>query len=162
MAVRVDHQGQLCTDFHTAGVDGFLRADDKLENDNVIVSRRAYICDASFLVGLEGDRASLEEIDAALAHPRWQLYLGRKACVPSVPVRVPNGLSDAPLLDALEAEPWVQRPADKKRPERLHVVEEISLVEAARIVPDQPEGAAYRDRRFGPRGVGITTIDLPA
>jgi CRISPR system Cascade subunit CasD len=160
MAVRVDHAGEARTDFHTAGAGGFRRADDKRERKNVIVSRRVYLCDASFLVGLEGGRGLLEQIDAALERPRWSLYLGRKACVPSVPVRVPDGLSDTPLLETLRTHPWVKRPwADE--PDTLRVIEEIALSEATSVVPDQPVGTVYRDRAFAPRGISVSSIPLP-
>ena len=160
MAVRVDHPGELRTDYHTAGAGGFRRADDQTERHNVIVSRRVYLCDASFLVGLEGDRQPLQEIDAALARPHWPLFLGRKACVPAAPVRIPDGLSDAPLLQALATQPG---PTASRcgRPNELRVVEEIPLAEAAAIVPDQPVGAAFLERTFGPRGIAIRTIPAP-
>ena len=160
MAVRVDHPGELRTDYHTAGASGFKRADDHTERQNVIVSRRVYLCDASFLVGLEGDRQPLDEVDAALARPHWPLFLGRKACVPSAPVRMPDGLSDAPLLDALASASWADRPSGE-RPNELRVVEEIPLQEAASVVSDQPVGAAFLDRTFGPRGIAIRTTPVP-
>jgi len=161
MAVRVDHPGQLHTDYHTAGAGGFRRADDTTARHNVIVSRRVYLSDASFLVGLEGDRQKLEEIDAALGRPHWPLSLGRKACVPSAPVRMPDGLSDERLLDALAGAFWDERPS-RERIDELRVVEEIPLQEAAAIVPDQPVGAAFLDRTFGPRGIAIHLIPVPS
>lgn len=160
MAVRVDHPGELRTDYHTAGAGGFRRADDHTERHNVIVSRRVYLCDASFLVGLEGDRLPLEEIDAALGRPRWPLSLGRKACVPSAPVRMPDGLSDAPLLELLTRAPLPELPW-AERPDQLRIVEEIPLQEASAVVPDQPVGAAFLDRTFGPRGTAIRMIPVP-
>jgi CRISPR system Cascade subunit CasD len=161
MAVRVDHPGEVRTDYHTAGAGGFRRADDSTERHNVILSRRVYLCDASFLVGLEGDRESLQEIDAALARPRWPLFLGRKACVPSAPVRMPDGLSDAPLLQALIHAAWPKRPIGQRLNE-LRVVEEIPLAEATAIVPDQPVGAAFLERTFGPRGIAIRMLPVPS
>lgn len=161
MAVRVDHPGELWSDYHTAGAGGFRRADDHTERHNVIVSRRVYLSDASFLVGLEGDRQPLEAIQAALARPRWPLCLGRKACVPAVPVRIPDGLSDAALLDALARPRWTERPWGE-RPDELRIVEEAPLQEAAAMVPDQPVGAAFLERTFGPRGVTTRTVPLPS
>ena len=44
------------------------------------MSRRDYIADASFTIGLEsGDKRLLEEIASALKSPCWTLFLGRKA-----------------------------------------------------------------------------------
>ena len=160
MAVRVDHPGELRTDYHTAGASGFRRADDQTERRNVIISRRVYLCDASFLVGLEGERQRLEEIDSALTRPHWPLFLGRKACAPAAPVRVPDGLSDASLLEALKHAAWPERHLGA-RPSELRVVEEIPTADAAAIVPDQPVGAAFLDRTFGPRGIAMHTIPTP-
>ena len=52
--------------------------------DGGVVSRRFYLADAAFLVGLEGDdRTLLEKTHAALRDPVWPLALGRKSYVPS-------------------------------------------------------------------------------
>ena len=40
-------------------------------------------------------------------------------------------------------------------------MEEIPLQEASAVVPDQPVGAAFLDRTFGPRGTAIRTIPVP-
>ncbi|GJL53296.1 MAG: hypothetical protein NPIRA02_04280 [Nitrospirales bacterium] len=42
--------------------------------------------DAAFGVVLEGNSKFLVEIANALANPKWGIWLGRKSCVPSVPV----------------------------------------------------------------------------
>jgi CRISPR system Cascade subunit CasD len=53
-----------------------------------VLSERYYLSDAFFLAGLESeDEPLLQALDAALAHPVWPLHLGRKAFVPSWPLR---------------------------------------------------------------------------
>ena len=47
--VRVDQEGQLLRDFHTAHP----------ENKHPYVTQRYYLCDAAFLVGLESDHGEL-------------------------------------------------------------------------------------------------------
>jgi len=54
--------------------------------DNPTVSRRQYLVDARFGVILEGDRALLEKVAAALQDPRWGVWLGRKSCIPAEPI----------------------------------------------------------------------------
>ena len=64
---------------------GVRRANDA--RGDTVLSDRYYLADADFLVGLEsGDAALLRRLHDALQNPVWQLYLGRKAFVPSVPV----------------------------------------------------------------------------
>lgn len=126
MGVRVDGEGVLEEDYQTAGGThlrgeryGVVTAEGR--PGGTVVSRRQYLAGADFLVGLEGDRALLEEVDAALAEPVWQLFLGRKGYAPGLPVRLPDqppwgpGLTDAPLREALRGYPWPPRRVDPVR-----------------------------------------------
>jgi CRISPR system Cascade subunit CasD len=51
-----------------------------------VLTRRQYLTDAAFGVLLEGDAVLLGEMAAALADPKWGLWLGRKTCIPTTPV----------------------------------------------------------------------------
>lgn len=44
---------------------------------------RYYLQDMAFAVALQGPQTELEELQAALQNPVWDLYLGRKNCVPT-------------------------------------------------------------------------------
>lgn len=154
MGVRVDRPGVVQVDFHTA--ENVARVPGKeADRKYPVVSRRAYLADADFLVGLEGDVELLARLDAALAAPRWPLFLGRKSCPPSLPVCLPDappdgpGLVDLPLEPALRSVGW--RPPNRRDRDgtRLRVVLEDSSGEAVRY--DQPVGAAFADRTFAPR-----------
>lgn len=107
MGVRVDREGQILRDFHTAGqgatdpYKGYLQADGYSVDKGTIISNRYYLVDAAFLVGLEGDSQLLQNIHKALANPCWMLFLGRKACPPARPVYLPDGLQDKKLHEAL-------------------------------------------------------------
>ena len=160
MGVRVDHEGTLARDYHTAGGagDGVRRADGTASRD-AVVSNRYFLAEADFLVGLEGsDRELLERLEAALHAPRWQIFLGRKSFVPSVPVHLPGGgLRDADLEVALQAEAWPLEPlafvaATDKRP-RLRCIFERQPGATTEVRMDQPLGAAFLERNFGPRWV---------
>jgi CRISPR-associated protein (Cas_Cas5) len=50
------------------------------------VTRRQYLLDARFGVILEGYRLVLERVAAALEDPIWNVWLGRKNCIPAEPV----------------------------------------------------------------------------
>ncbi|MCC6963742.1 MAG: type I-E CRISPR-associated protein Cas5/CasD [candidate division Zixibacteria bacterium] len=86
MGVRVDQEGTLIRDFHTT--KDIYRSDGGIKPTNV--SNRYYLSDASFLVGLQADSPRAEVLlnitEKALRNPHWQIFLGRKACLPSIPV----------------------------------------------------------------------------
>lgn len=110
MHVRVDREGRLLRDFHTAGGGTFRGRKDYFaptssggKGKNPVVTERHYLQDASFLVALEGDGDLLTKLDAALADPEWPLALGRRSCPPSSHVRV--GLRDLDPAQALKDEP---------------------------------------------------------
>jgi CRISPR system Cascade subunit CasD len=60
----------------------------ELETD---VSNRVYLADASFLVAVQGPETLIGEAARALQAPVWPVFLGRKACVPAVPVLAGTG-----------------------------------------------------------------------
>jgi CRISPR system Cascade subunit CasD len=158
MAVRVDREGKMSRDFHTAGREGILKASGAVERRNLVVSTRYYLADARFLVGLEGDDpALLQTLHDALRDPHWLLYLGRKAFVPGEPVWLPDGLHvDAALLDALQDHPWRGRCRPQDRPPRLRLV--VEAPDGTEVRPDQP--VSFSERRFAPRRVRTAWITM--
>ena len=98
-AVRADREGSLLVDFHTAN-----REEDRKKGKAPYVTYRHYLQDAVFLVGLESeDTALLQELETALKHPVYPLYLGRRSCPPTLPLCL--GLRAGKLQDTLRAEP---------------------------------------------------------
>lgn len=147
MGVRVDRPGVLRVDYQTA--QEILTAD--LRGKGNVQSWRYYLADAAFLVGLEGDRTLLEKVHEALRNPRWPLFLGRKAYVPSPPVYLPDGLRAEPLEVALACYPCLLALADPRRAPPSQVLYVLEAREG-RMVWDQPLGP-FAQRRFGPRFV---------
>ena len=83
MSVRVLREGVMQKDYHTA--QNIAKADGRTKETEL--STRWYLADADFLLGLESeDLPLLKGLQDALKSPKWQLFLGRKAFVPSVPV----------------------------------------------------------------------------
>ncbi len=168
MGVRVDRPGRLMVDYHTTG--GSQREGDRYGvalasggKPRTVVSRRYYLADASFLVGLEGeDERLLDVLNAALGQPHWQLCLGRKAFVPGVPVQLPPGpplgpgVRPLPLLEALQSYPAAGT-------EALRFVLETTPEAGADVRRDVP--LSFATRRFATRYVEsrwLTPTEVPA
>jgi len=154
MGVRVDQQGRLSYDFHTA--QHVLKAGGGLKNTEP--SRRYYLADASFLVGLASEDLSLlRRLHDAMRSPIWPLYLGRKAFVPGAPVWLEDGLrADTDLVDALTSYPWLGAPY-REPPEQLRLILEDAA--GAEVRPDQP--LSFAERRFALRRVATTFVPVP-
>jgi CRISPR system Cascade subunit CasD len=96
MHVRVDREGMLLKDFHTAGGGVFRGSREYFpptssgaRGKNPVVTERHYLQDASFVVALGGDdEGLLNELAKHLEDPKWPLTLGRRSCPPSEPVFV--------------------------------------------------------------------------
>lgn len=113
MGVRVDREGLIGRDYHTAGGGsvpgrkhyGVIKADGS--KGETVVSTRYYLVDAEFLVGLEGEDVSLlSRCQDALGAPHWPLWLGRKSFPPGLPIQLPDGLRSDDLDNALRQYPW--------------------------------------------------------
>lgn len=90
--IRVEKEGKLIQDFHTARERG-------AKDPNV--TTRYYLSDAVFLVGLESDdTALLESVRDAILHPVYPMFLGRRSCPVTLPVYLK--ISEESLVDALK------------------------------------------------------------
>jgi len=167
MGVRVDREGLVKYDYHTAGksIDdkgGFLRASGDIERKDVVVSYRFYLADAAFLVGLEGDNLELlSEIHHHLQNPVWFLCLGRKALVPGEPVWLPDGFkSDEELEAALQTYPRLREKRSQFNDERTRLVIEDTHGEIVR--PDQPISFAKGRRQCTVRRLRVAFCTPPS
>lgn len=129
IGVRCDRPGELLRDYHTV-VGGVLNAEGKIKRTGstggieTVVSERYYLADASFLVAIQAPSELVEQLAAAVQHPRWPIYLGRKSCVPARPVFAGTG-DYASLVEALQAAPRCEHwPTDK--PMRIRAVVECA------------------------------------
>lgn len=158
MGVRVDWQGTIEKDYHTAMNVARAGGGKPKECEP---SDRFYLADACFLVALRGDNALMEQLHTALLAPVWQIYLGRKAFVPGAPVHLNNGLKLE--IDnagaALRAYPYLCQHR-KKPPEDIRL--EIEDSEGEQVKTDQP--VSFEERRFGLRHLKTDWVkykDLP-
>jgi CRISPR system Cascade subunit CasD len=155
MGVRVDQEGSVAYDYQTAM--GILKAGGSGTKDTE-PSRRYYLADARFLVGLAGDDLDLlTDLHDALRDPHWPLYLGRKAFVPGEPTWLEDGLQpDGDLVEALKAFPWLGPDHQQPNPELRLVLEDP---DGPGVRHDQP--VSFAERRFAPRHVRTTFISAP-
>ena len=114
-AVRIDSPGVPAVDYHTVNYRKperkevvLTRADElRVARDllSTVQSWRHYRCDALFTVAVaptEAARYSLALLQAALERPVFPLSLGRKACVPALPLG-PQRVAATTLLEAFAA-----------------------------------------------------------
>ena len=94
--VRVDREGQLLRDYHTAI--------NPRNRKSPYVTKRYYLSDAVFLVGLASDDTEfLRTLEHALNNPVFPLFLGRRSCPPTLPLCL--GIRESGLIDSLTNEP---------------------------------------------------------
>lgn len=141
MGVRVDQEGKLMRDFHTAHSE-----------KNSYITTRYYLADAVFLVGLESqDEEFLKKIEFALRHPAFPLFLGRKSCPPEVGLVV--GIRSLSLEDALEQESW-QGTSWRKQgmPAKMRMQIECEPDDIQGVmIKDRPVSYNFERRKYGYR-----------
>jgi len=112
IAVRCDRPGTMLIDYHTVGgganTPQLLTAEGQPKvssgSPHTEQTWRHYLCDASFLVAVQTNSALITQLAEAVQNPCWPLFLGRKSCLPSLPVF--EGIGEyATLAEALDR-PW--------------------------------------------------------
>lgn len=154
MGVRVDRKGRVEWDYQIA--QNVLKAQGGLKVSET--SRRYYIADAAFLVGLEGNLELLRSLFRALQRPHWSLYLGRKPFCPSEPIWMKDGLKvHLDLESALREYPLLdERHGDPKRELMKIVIDDPSGVDVRSDMP-----LSFSERTFIPRRVKTDFISPP-
>jgi len=164
MGVRVDQPGSMRMDYHTAGAYA-PKSGAYPPGHMAVISPRYYLADANFLVGLEGSAGHLQMIDAALQRPQWQMYLGRKAFVPGLPVRLPDappwgpGLRATSLEESLHQYPLMDRYGEvSNRPSQVRMVLDATEGDGSEVRQDVPLN--FAQRLFGARHVRVTWEEI--
>jgi CRISPR system Cascade subunit CasD len=161
MGVRIDKPGMLRYDYHTA--QEIISADESKVHSTA-VTKRYYLADAMFLVGLEGDANLLEKIHQSFLNPVWALSLGRKAFIPSPGVYLKDGLvKNKSLEEALAVYPYLPtiESEDKEKikiPERFRYILEAKTMEGS-IRMDQLI-SSFAERKFVSRYVQFDSKKL--
>ena len=84
---------QRWRDYHTVG-GGYDQSTERQfvprkannASPNTVLTTRDYLADARFGALVAGNRSLLEKCHQSLVDPRWGLWLGRKACIPTDPI----------------------------------------------------------------------------
>ncbi|WP_179394523.1 type I-E CRISPR-associated protein Cas5/CasD [Lacticaseibacillus absianus] len=156
-AVRIDQPGEMMTEFQT--VEWKPGRASKL-------SYRDLIQDAVFVVAIgSDDEALIARLADALRHPKFALFLGRRA-------NVPAGVLDVQLIDAQDpvavlttwpwqASLWYQKRKRADETIELELYADAQLLEKGptHLVKDQVESFDQRDRRSSFRSV--RTLSVP-
>jgi CRISPR system Cascade subunit CasD len=178
MGVRIDQPGIRWWDYHTVGAGMPMRTAEGRSKPGALLTRREYLCDASFLVALQGEPDLIAKLEAAMRAPQWVLYLGRKCCPPSRPVLEHPAAEFPDVLSALESVPWRPRLKDDPLPEALDCLLDWEPTAARAEAPDdalvwydvpvsfdppshQPRFVIRRELRVGADGE-VTVAPKPA
>lgn len=156
LGIRVDHPGVVMKDFQTAQ-DAYKASGGISKNPSI--SNRYYLSDAAFLAAIEGeDAGQLERYYAALQHPQWLLFLGRRAFPPSKPVWLKDGLKHGYRLeDALREFPYLHTEKTYKTVEKVQMV----LEDSAGSVVQRDRPVSFSERTFVQRRQRIVFISKP-
>ncbi|MFZ0962533.1 MAG: type I-E CRISPR-associated protein Cas5/CasD [Terriglobia bacterium] len=117
MGVRIDRPGVRWWDYHTVGADMPMRTAEGGTKPGAMLTRREYLCDASFLVALQAEAGLIAKLEAAVNAPKWTLYLGRKSCPPARPLLEHPPGEFPELLSALSSISWRKRLTGDDQPE---------------------------------------------
>lgn len=139
MGVRIDRPGIRWWDYHTVGAKMQMRTAAGGHKPGAMLTRREYLCDASFLVALQGESELIAELEGALQKPKWTIYLGRKCCPPSRPILEKDARGEFnDLRTALASKPWQPRLEGETPPNPLELVLDWEHSEGD-IAPDDAE-----------------------
>ncbi|NWF78168.1 MAG: type I-E CRISPR-associated protein Cas5/CasD [Chloroflexi bacterium] len=154
MGIRVDQQGEVERDYHTA--QNVAKAGGGIKECEP--SDRFYLADAVFLVVLQGDDNKLKQLHEALKSPVWQLYLGRKSFLPDPPVYLKDGFQSEidDLEEALKAYPFLCRHRPNQQ-DKLRTEIEVNFGQGEQVKHDQP--LSFSERLFGLRHVKTGWVD---
>ncbi|CAG4902542.1 type I-E CRISPR-associated protein Cas5/CasD [Acidithrix sp. C25] len=172
MAIRVDKAGTLMVDYQTinppkTSAYAWLNTSDRKRVEHTIPTgsggawvikhrrppmetERSYITDASFTWLIEGNDDEIDRLGNALMEPRWQLSLGRKACVPDWPLLL--GTTDLPMMQAAAVVPAI---GSKEGRLKMHILAGTKPPDAHTVTyADDPigshphDGYRYRERHI--------------
>lgn len=178
MAVRIDQPGRYENDFQTAHPRRFStteerwtffkKADGTMES--LPLSRRYYLSDAVFVVGIEMEDERLPVLSEALLHPCFPLYLGRRSCSPAAKIFFGCRPGEG-LLQAVGEVPWqatskatisLYKGAPLIRLEVLRdVSEDEGTIDFSEVVRDVPLSFSQEHRQYALRTVAHEHVLAP-
>ncbi|RMC51986.1 type I-E CRISPR-associated protein Cas5/CasD [Lactobacillus sp. ESL0225] len=155
-AVRIDQPGKILTDFQTVEWKTGTRK----------ITYREYLQDAVFVVAIGGDPDDIDRIKYALKHPRYALFLGRRANSPAGVLQITE-FPDKDPVTALKALPWhasnwYQRRHSADELIKIQVVADANLLSTNRtsLVKDHVLSLDSKARQYKSRPITTTQVEL--
>lgn len=156
LAVRIDQPGQLRRDYHTVSrldsgplpstaVTAKGRQKPTSPPKFTHVTERYYLEEAVFTVAIAGAEALVAALAKAVQNPAFPLALGRRACVPTQPLLLPQEDGLLWLGDQLEVLATVPWQASRSVRMRGHRGGYFTDLVALPVVIDDPAGTEIRD-----------------
>lgn len=155
-AVRIDQPGKVLHEFQTV----------EWKKDTRKITYRDFLQDAVFVVaiGSEND-AFVDELESALKHPKFQLYLGRRSNAPAGILKT-HIIADKNPVDALreiewQAAKWYQTDNNHETIS-VELIADAKLLSGSRsyVIKDQVISFDQRGRRYGFRSEARTNVEL--
>ena len=165
-AVRIDQQGGLLKDYHTAITDKEI-----VEIPQTYVTNRYYLEDALFVVALSGMDELIDTLIKAIKSPYFQPFMGRRSL--PVPVDFFLGESAEDILDSLRKLPWQAATWYKKKKGKQGIGEKIPLevyadeeilaegkIIRSKLRRDVPVSFSQKGRQFAFRQEACISIEV--
>ncbi len=156
--IRVEKEGRLLVDFHTAIT----------EKGTSYITYRHYLQDAVFLAGVESeDEELINKLAEAVTHPDYPLFLGRRSCPPTLPLCL--GIKEKSLAEALEQEEdlldygkYGTKSHFKRDGKRRILIDASPQDQAIGLQQDVPLSYSPMHRQYGYRSVKDYMVDISA
>lgn len=157
-AVRIDQAGSLMTEYQN------VRYGKKA--NQLTQTWRQNLQDAVFVVAIGGDDTQIDQIKYALRHPKFSLFLGRRANVIAGVLQMEEFSDENPVaaLKQLpwQASKWYRRQQQKKPKIIVKVIADAFLLPqaATQIQRDMVQSFARSGRKLAQRAVVQTNVKL--
>ena len=133
------------------------------------LSHRFYRADAAFGAFIEGPDDMIDALAQAIVRPVFPLYLGRRSCPPTLPLRL--AVREGSAWDAVRETPWMASAYYQKKQRHDHFVRTRVVADLGIIPPqvektsqqtlqDMPISFDSENRKYTLRTVEETYVDL--
>ncbi|KRL78241.1 CRISPR-associated protein, cas5e-type [Ligilactobacillus equi DSM 15833 = JCM 10991] len=164
-AVRIEQLGDVTTDFHIVHYEGYITG-NRGQVSGSKITYRDYLQDTVFLVAISSeDDELINTIRHSLAHPKFQLFLGRRASAPAGVLKTSIFPNMTPI-QVLENESWQAADWYKKRLRKsevaLKIVADVQLLKGQKykISRDTVISFSEKKRKHGYRGIATKTVKV--
>ena len=159
-AVRIDQNGQILRDYHTA-----KKYKENGDFDRTYVTNRYYLQDAVFVVALSSDDENLiDDVRTAVTTPYYPLFLGRRALPPTLDFYL--GVFETDAITVLKEYPWqASEWYRKKNSSLLQIYADESILSGGSMQIRHDIAVSFsqkKGRRFNPRKETRISVNIVA